>query len=200
MARIIAGCLKNKLLKPLKSENYKPTTARVREAIFSMLYSAGVNFSQSLVLDLFACSGSLAFEAMSRGAQRALLIEQDIKCVQNIDAFIKKNSLNARCIRLNVLSMSKSSEKFNLVFIDPPYKDNVSEEVLKMLHSQSWLHDEAYLVCETSDKISLKPSDCYSVLKERRYGSTKITIFRYQAEALSESSQEPVLQGTDRQI
>jgi 16S rRNA (guanine966-N2)-methyltransferase len=181
MARIIAGYLKNKLLKPLKLEHYKPTTSRVREAIFSMLYSAGVDFSQSLVLDLFACSGSLAFEAMSRGAKRAVLVEQDIKCVQNIDTFIKQNSLNARCIRLNVLALPKSSEQFNLVFIDPPYKDNISETVLKVLHSGNWLYDGAYVVCETSDKINLEPISTYWTLKERKYGTTKVTILKYQA-------------------
>lgn len=179
VARIIAGYLKNKLLKPLKLASYKPTTSIVREAIFNVLFSLRVDLNQSSVLDLFACSGSLAFEAMSRGSPKAVLVDQEKKYIQNIEAFIKQNSLAARCLRINALNLPESLEKFNLVFIDPPYEHKVTESVLEILHVRNWLHEGAHLVCETHAETNLSLKAPYSVLREKRYGKTKVTIAKY---------------------
>lgn len=185
--RIITGKLKNKLLNSPRQA--RPTTSLVREAIFNMLFSLQIDLQQSSVLDLFACTGSLAFEALSRGAQSALLVEQDQKYTDAIEKFIKANSLEAKCLKMNVLNLPEAIGKFNLVFIDPPYRSTLVEKTLKILETRNWLAQNACLVCETStdEEFLSNLQGTYIKVREKCYGKTKLTILLYVARGSPEA-------------
>ena len=95
--RIIAGALGGRNLKTVEGPGYRPATAKVREAIFSMLSSRGVVWSGLRVLDLFAGSGSLSFEALSRGAQEVCLVEREPKVVQCLNQNVEALDVSDRC-------------------------------------------------------------------------------------------------------
>lgn len=177
--RITAGKLKGRQIKIDKSQDFRPTTERVREAIFSTLSSMMDLDECTKILDLYAGSGALGIEALSRGASAALFIEKDKKAVcvlrENIAAF----KLNAEVREASVLkAIPLIKDKFSIIFIDPPYADHPGGDLLKLIMEQNILENEGIIVLESSKYLKIQAPNSLSLAKEKHYGDTVVRYFR----------------------
>lgn len=167
--------------------NTRPTTDKVKEAIFSMI---GPYFAGGWVLDLYAGTGGLAIEALSRGMDKAVLIDQDRKAVETIRENIARAGLAERAeIYRNdagkALSvMAKRGLIFDLVFLDPPYKLTNMDLVMLELQEKQMLADGAIIVVEHDAKHTYEPRIGALVCSRRsEYGDTAVSIYRHHARA-----------------
>ena len=179
MTRIIGGTAGGRRIKTPPGENTRPTSDRVREAMFSALESTLGTMAGRCVLDLYAGSGALALEAASRGARRATAVESDRRTASLISA-------NAQDLRLPVSVVARAVEKFvaqpanqayDLVFLDPPYALGEGDlaDVVAALVANGWVHAESLMVVERSAR-SPEPrySAPWATLRMRRYGETAL--------------------------
>ncbi|MBQ2897551.1 MAG: 16S rRNA (guanine(966)-N(2))-methyltransferase RsmD [Clostridia bacterium] len=174
--RVITGIAKGCKLSTPDGLDVRPTLDRVKESLFSILYPY---LSDSLVLDLFAGSGSLGIESLSRGALKCVFVEKNKKaydCVVNnlrYTKLIDKSELNLCSFEDFFI---KNTQKFDLVFLDPPYSVGIENEVFPKLLNH--LTDGAVVVLES--EAPLKQFDGYEVLKNVRYGRVYITLYKPQ--------------------
>jgi len=196
--RVIAGSAGGIPLKvpPLVA---RPTTDRVREAIFSML---GGRCENLRVLDLFAGSGSLGMEALSRGAAEAVFVEQHAGAVAVLGQNLQKTRLpNGRVIKAEVFAtlrrLAQEGARFDLVFADPPYAKhpqdiNLAEQLLQnddlqtLLGSDGWLVLESMATKNTSEHIAR-----WQIVRDRVYGATRILILTPSLSAASNAEIPP---------
>ncbi|MBQ4439708.1 MAG: 16S rRNA (guanine(966)-N(2))-methyltransferase RsmD [Kiritimatiellae bacterium] len=171
--RISGGTLRGRTVKVPDTDLVRPTQDRVREALFSMLQAV---VPGARVLDLFAGSGSLGIEALSRGAKSAVFVEQNPKHARILSNNLKTLGLSARVVVADAFKFSGNGETFDLVFADPPYA-LAEERGLEELMATMPLEPGGIFVAETGAAPSILPSP-FSLLKEREYGKTKITIWR----------------------
>ena len=175
--RVIAGSKKGKVLKSPTTEKTRPTLDRVKEAMFSVL---NFRLQNAVTLDLFAGSGGLSIEAISRGAKKAYindLSNEAIKC-------IKKNIENAKIEEEIVLTnksyeevLNSLNEKIDVLFLDPPYKMHVYEEVVDYLINNDLLNDYAYLVLEMDSLLNPIEKEGFKS-KIYKYGNKKLQIMK----------------------
>lgn len=191
--RVIAGSAKGRRLKVPRGVDLRPTKDSVREALFSML---GEDLKGRVVLDLFAGTGALGIEALSRGAAHVTFVEKNPSCVSVIYENIRRCEFEARS---HVLMQRIPQDfpkidravinRFDLVLIDPPYRLINREGILGGLVRFSFVRDHARIVFEHSPK---KPFGSVpggiSIRKERRFGDTVLTFFDYLKEEEAEAS------------
>lgn len=181
--KIIAGALKGRTLKTVSGPGYRPAMGKVRESLFSLLEARGVVWQESIVLDLFAGSGSLAFEAISRGASKAYLIEKDPKAAQCISANAQNLGISDKCSVLTEDAVKfagkRPAEQVSVVFIDPPYAENLLPQTLKNLLRREWLEEGAFVVAEVEKhlKINTEGFEGLTLELDRNYGSTRIIVW-----------------------
>ena len=186
--RIVAGTLRGRTIEAPSGEGTRPTTDRVREALFSSLYSLRGGFEGAVVLDAFAGSGALGIEAISRGAHSAVFYERDAKAAAVLKrnfATCKLDSPQARIVQNDVLERppSGAGPAFDLVFLDPPY-DYEAKSVFSMASAMAEsgsLADEAIIVYEHSQKsaaaVEAAAKDAgFDVFRYKKYGKTGVTI------------------------
>ncbi|MEU6581234.1 16S rRNA (guanine(966)-N(2))-methyltransferase RsmD [Nocardia sp. NPDC046763] len=184
MTRIVAGTAGGRHLR-VPPAGTRPTSDRVREALFSLLH-ARMDFDGLHVLDLYAGSGALALEALSRGASHALLIEADRKAAAIIRGNIGDLGLPGAELRQNSVTSVLSGappERYDLVFSDPPYDLDVADVQadLRALVDNGWLHEGALLVVERSTRSpEVSWPDGYAPLKSRTYGETRIDLAEFE--------------------
>lgn len=186
MMRIITGRARGVRLASLEGENTRPTSERVKEAVFSMLQ---FEMEDRQVLDLFAGSGQLGLEAVSRGAAHAVLVDRSKDAVE----IVKKNCLKTKLALdcevfcadyAEFLRTCRGRRTFDLVFLDPPYANGVLPTVLKMMTDYRILSPNATLVCETANEGDVfgeqgDPDGRFEVLRQVRYGAAFVTVLRY---------------------
>lgn len=184
--RVIAGSAKGHRLRAPKGRMVRPTADRVREAIFSML---GRRVEDAKVLDLYAGAGTLAIEALSRGATSAVLVERSDRVAGSIRQNVEKCGFQGRAsivvgkVSTYVHETGQLSAPFDLIFLDPPYRiaNTEVEETLKGLVEQGFLADGGSIVLERASSAS--PVGIASLVpkKSKIYGDTAITIFEKRA-------------------
>ncbi len=183
--RIIAGALKGRILAPVKGRT-RPTAARVRESIFSILGGAVV---QAQVLDLFAGTGALGIEALSRGALRAVFVEDHPEVLKALARNLESLGLQdrSRVLPLPVAAalrkLAVQGAQFDLVFLDPPYGGGAAAAALQALAASSLLLPEVAVVAEHSRRENLP--EVIGRLEQqtvRRYGDTQVAIYRRETE------------------
>ena len=176
--RIIAGEWRGRTLVAPKGLETRPTADRTRETLFSMLVSRIGSFDGLRVADLYAGSGALAFEALSRGAGHATLIENDRAAVQAIERNL--DTLGARH-RATVRAMSAVTlpreTPFDLVFADPPYADGSGDKVVAAVAKSGWLAPGGWLAIETERGVAIAPGP-FAVDAARDVGRARITLLR----------------------
>lgn len=187
--RIIAGKSGGIPIKVPKHTT-RPTTDRVRESIFSGLGAVVIDAD---VLDLFAGSGSLGLESLSRGAKSAVFVDESRQATQIIDANLTKAGFSEhakiRTSKVDRFLRGLGRETcFDLIFADPPYaKDESKSELLTTFLNHEKLPralaEDGLLVLETSSRIPLPEISSWSVIKEKNYGETRITHLRRQLDA-----------------
>ena len=183
VVRIIGGRHKGRAIRAPR-EGTRPTTDRVREAIFNVL--AHADFAPVLagarVLDLFAGSGALGLEALSREAGFALLVETDAKARAVIRANVEALGAQGRAKiwRRDATRMGKCAPMppFDIAFLDPPYGKGLAERALKGLREGGWLKPDALAVVEESAKAGFAPPEGFALLDARAYGDTVVHFLR----------------------
>lgn len=188
--RIIAGEFRGRALKAPKGSNTRPTTDRVREALFSALASARGGFDGAIVLDAFAGSGALSFEALSRGATRAHLFERDRAALAALSDNVRALKLSpdaARVHRCDIFKNPPSSVRpsFDIVFLDPPYAYEAADVLGLVAHldEAGALAQDALVVYEhgapSGDSVDAAAAETgFALASRKKYGDTVVDILR----------------------
>ncbi|EUJ32057.1 hypothetical protein MFLO_07727 [Listeria floridensis FSL S10-1187] len=181
--RVIAGSRKGHSLKAVPGKNTRPTTDKIKEALFSII---GPYFDGERVLDLFAGSGGLGIEALSRGAKSAVFIDQAGAAIKTVNENIRATHFETEAqifrneAKKALKLLHKNEHQFDLVFLDPPYKKQQIEQLMTELAELELLSSGAVVVCE-HDKEAEIASDMsgYKQIKQAVYGITVLSIYQY---------------------
>lgn len=176
--RIVAGQWRGRPLAAPVGMDTRPTADRVRETLFSMLISRLGTFEELRVADLFAGSGALGFEALSRGAATATFVERDSKAVAAIRANAARLGAEDRVRILGGSALAlPRSDPFDLILADPPYEKGSGNSAVAAIASAEWLAPGGWLSVETARGDSVAPGP-YTVEAERDVGRARITLLR----------------------
>lgn len=190
MMRIITGKARGvRLAAPEGEKTTRPTAERVKEAVFSMLQ---FEVEERQVLDLFAGSGQLGLEAVSRGAAHAVLVDRDRTAAE----LIKRNALKTRLApdcdvyyaeHTEFLRTCRGKRRFDLVFLDPPYDSGLIPDTLRLLIQYRALSPNAMVICESREEDAVFAGDaalaaCFAVRRAARYGAAFVTALTYLGE------------------
>ena len=188
--RIIAGERKGALLTAPRGMDTRPTQAKVRESLFSMIQ---VYVPDARVLDLFAGSGALALEAVSRGAASAVLVDHDREAAACIRRNIEKLRFEAVtelycCDWRRALAQMQASNEvpFDLVLLDPPYRFLELAQCCRALAEAGMLNSDALLVLEHRTDVPVYLDKRFTLLKQRAYGDTEIHFYQYRPDGEGE--------------
>src|SRR6266853_1599880 len=181
--RIVGGRLGGRTLAAPKSQAVRPTSDRLRESLFNILaHGYGDPIAGARVLDLFAGTGALGLEAMSRGAAFALLIDDGTEARALIRQNVEALGLGGvtRVFRRDAtrLGAVHPNEPFGLVFLDPPYRKGLAEKSLASLRDGAWLAPEALVIVEEAADAGLAAPQGYAEIERRRYDDTEFTFLR----------------------
>ncbi|NLY78577.1 MAG: 16S rRNA (guanine(966)-N(2))-methyltransferase RsmD [Lysinibacillus sp.] len=180
--RVVAGERKGMPLKAISGTTTRPTTDKVKESIFNII---GPFFDGGIVLDLFAGSGGLGIETLSRGAEKGIFIEKDKKAFQTLKENIKKcryeevSELYCTDAGRAVKALLKRDLLIDYLFVDPPYHKKDYYDFITVLVDGGKLAEDAIIVCEHSSEIELPEMfGTYSCIRKEVYGSSTISIYR----------------------
>jgi 16S rRNA (guanine966-N2)-methyltransferase len=177
--RIVAGRWRGRPLATPAGQATRPTAERAREALFSMLVSRLGDFEGLAVADLFAGSGALGLEALSRGAASCVFVENDRAAIAAIRSNIARLGAEAQAeLRpVAVETLGPAPRPCDLLLLDPPYESNFAVPVLERLLRLGWLAPGGWATVETARGAPVAP-DGFSVEAERTYGKARITLLR----------------------
>jgi 16S rRNA (guanine966-N2)-methyltransferase len=177
--RIVAGQWRGRKLVAPQGETTRPTADRTRETLFSMLVSRLGAFDGLAVADLFAGSGALGLEALSRGAASAIFVEQDAAAIralrQNIAALRAQEQCDVRAS--SVLALGPAKQPLDLILLDPPYGSGAGVVALERLARHGWIGEATWISLETAADEEPKIRSLDAVA-ERRVGKARITLLR----------------------
>ncbi len=179
--RVIAGQWRGRKLVAPPGAATRPTADRTRETLFSMLVSRLGSFEELKVADLFAGSGALGIEALSRGAAIATFVEQDRAAVKAIEANLAALGGSGRAV-IRAASALKlpPGERFDLIFADPPYADGAGQAVIAAVAAAGWLAPGGWLTIETTRGATLDPAP-FALDSARDVGRARLTLIRLPA-------------------
>jgi len=179
--RVIAGDARGRKLKGPKGLQFRPTTGRVKEFIFSYLYDLVQN---AKILDLFSGTGSLGIEALSRGAEQVTFIEQSKAHLRILKENIHLCHYES-CSRVlqgdvfsHVLHFGQSGEQFNLILADPPFKQNLRQRILQAVEKACILLPEGLLIIEHEQHDENGGCGSLEQIKARKFGHCIVSIYR----------------------
>ncbi len=173
--RVITGSARGRRLKTPETCDIRPTADSVKEAVFNIIQ---FDIEGRRVLDLFAGTGQLGIEALSRGAAEAVFVDRDREAVKIVRENLKTCSLQAVVRQEDALSALRRDERFDLIFVDPPYDAGLYGSVLETIKSVDKLTDGGIIICEARAAEPLPElSAPYGKRKEYRYGKIKIAVY-----------------------
>ena len=181
--RVVAGKYGSRPIKAVPGLNTRPTTDKIKESMFNLM---GGFFNGGNCLDLYAGSGALAIEAVSRGMDQAVLcerhraaidtIETNIEMTKEVERFTLLKGDNHKALKKYL--QNNPGFQFDLVIIDPPYAKQKVEADIKGLDDLKCIHENTLFVCETDSQTQLLPNILdYTLLKAKEYGMTQIRIY-----------------------
>lgn len=177
MLTIIGGLYRHRKLILPPPQITRPTSQRARSAVFNILQGKVIGSS---VMDVFAGSGAMGLEALSRGAHHITFLENHplaLKCLhQNIENLAVKDKCTVLPVAIE--SLTRADKPLNLIFIDPPYQNDLSLKAVTILHDHGWIDSQSLIVVESKERL-LFPSQ-WAVIDERRYGIAKISFLQIQ--------------------
>jgi 16S rRNA (guanine966-N2)-methyltransferase len=185
--RIVAGKHKGRVLAAPKGRDTRPTAARAREALFNILAHGDFGDSSPLdsatVLDAFAGTGAFAFEALSRGAAAATLLDTDRAALAaaKANAQALKEVDAVTILPRDATKPGAAPRAHTLIFLDPPYGKGLADAALAALAANGWIGSGALIIAEIGAKESLAPPEGFTALDERTYGAAKFVIMRFSA-------------------
>jgi 16S rRNA (guanine966-N2)-methyltransferase len=177
--RIVAGEWRRRRLQAPPGEATRPTADRTRETLFNMLASRLGDFEGLAVADLFAGSGALGLEALSRGAARCLFAEQDPAAIRALRANIAALRAHARCevVAGSVMQLGPAKAPFDLILLDPPYYSGAGAVAIDRLARLGWIGAGIWVALETAhdEKVQVK---ALTIEAERKVGKARLTLLR----------------------
>ncbi len=185
--RIVGGKFKGKKLVIPEDTHVRPTSDRAREALFNILghdsKMRGANGPlprDAIVLDAFAGTGALGLEALSRGAAHVTFLDnraESLKLVeQNVKNMSARNCMDI--LRRDATKPGKPGRPYDLIFMDPPYSENLAAPTLSALEENGWLKPEAIVVIEVAAKENVDIPSEFRLLKDRKYGAARLIFLR----------------------
>ncbi|SHJ58635.1 16S rRNA (guanine(966)-N(2))-methyltransferase RsmD [Tepidibacter formicigenes] len=179
--RVISGSARGLKLKSPKGMDVRPTTDRVKESVFNIINNRLID---SFVLDIFSGTGSLGIEALSRGAQKCTFIDSSKESIKVIKENIEKARVNdkSEVILSDAISainkLGVRRDKFDIIFMDPPYLKNLIEPVLEEISKKNILEEDGIIIVEhdTKDELLEEINNLYKY-REKKYGNTTISFF-----------------------
>lgn len=180
--RVISGKARGLKLNTPKNKDVRPTTDRVKESLFNI-----INFyiMDNDVLDLFAGTGSLGIECLSRGANKCVFVDKSKESMAIVKSNIKKARVENESTTMNIdfksaiKSLGSKGEKFTIIFMDPPYYENMFIDALKLVEENNLLEEDGIIVVEHDTKDSF-PDGVGRLYKSRdkKYGNTTLTFYK----------------------
>ena len=173
--RVITGSARGRRLKTPDNYDIRPTTDNVKEAVFNILQ---FDIEGRRVLDLFAGTGQLGIEALSRGAAEAVFIDHDRTAVQIVKDNLRTCGLAGTVLCADSLSYLRGCGRFDLVFVDPPYDSGLYDEILRTINQVDILSEGGIIIVEARRETMLPDMSApYRRVKEYRYGKVKICTY-----------------------
>jgi 16S rRNA (guanine966-N2)-methyltransferase len=185
--RIVGGTLRGRAIAGPQHEGLRPTADRVRESLFNILAHGidGLALNGARVIDLFAGTGALGLEAISRGAAYCLFVEDDAEARALIRTNVETFGLTGvtRIFRRDATDLGPAGTvaAFDIAFLDPPYEKGLGEKALTALADGAWLVRGAIIVLEERAGITVSLPESFTQLDQRTYGDTQILIARFAA-------------------
>ena len=174
--RVITGSARGRKLKTPANYDIRPTTDNVKEALFSILQ---FDIEGRRVLDLFAGTGQLGIECLSRGAASATFVDKDRDALRIVKDNLKSCGLTGTVVQADALSFLQSGQQFDLIFVDPPYDSGLYEAVLERINLVDILSDGGIIICEARRERNLPEMAApYYKGKEDRYGKAKLCLYK----------------------
>ena len=185
--RIISGIFKGKKILEPKDIKTRPLKDLTKESIFNILKHSNkfdIKLENSNILDLFSGVGSFGIECLSRGTESVVFIEN----YQNVLSILKKNLQNLKLFEkykilekdiYNFKTLSELNKKFEIIFLDPPYKDNKIKKLLINFKEAKVLHDNGIIILHRNKKDNLEFPEWVNILEEKKYGISKIFFFNF---------------------
>jgi 16S rRNA (guanine966-N2)-methyltransferase len=184
--RVIGGNLKGRSIKAPSGADVRPTSDRVRESLFNVLLNGrnAIDLNGATVLDVFAGTGALGLEALSRGAAHAVFVDssrQSLACIKenaetfNVGDVVSIVSGDARSLGKPPPIMVNGAD---VVFLDPPYKKDLAIPSLEHLLNRDWIAEDSMIIVETESDLELPPVDGFDTVDSRKYGAARIAFLR----------------------
>ena len=171
--RIISGKYKGKKLKGYDIEGTRPTMDRVKESIYGIIQGY---IKDSTVLDLFAGSGSLGLEAISNGAKKLILIDNNKKVTDTLKENIRSFVEDIEVLTIDYKKYLKTTnDKFDIVFLDPPYRAGLMNKALRIIEERQLLNENGIIICEFEN---IKIETNLELIKEKKYGPKTVQIYK----------------------
>lgn len=169
--RVISGKYKGKNLDGFNINGTRPTMDRVKESLFAMIFN---NLENSVCLDLFAGSGSLGLEALSNGAKECYFIDNNKEVIKVLEKNLK-DVVGTKIIKMDYQKfLNNTTQKFDIIFLDPPYHENKLNNAIKIIMEKNLLNDNGILICEYEEG---KVICDYKLVKSKKYGPKIIEIY-----------------------
>ena len=177
--RVIAGLWRGRYVSLPDNDSIRPTPDRVRETLFNWLRE---DIAGAIVLDLYSGTGILGIEALSRGASHVKFIDVDKKSIDNIGAYLQKfgaaEQASFLCQSALGVTPFLSEDKFDLIFLDPPYGSGLLQQTLDMLLQSNCLKPETIFYCEKGRRDEFVLDDHWDVLKHKKYGAVEVMLLQ----------------------
>lgn len=173
--RVITGSARGRKLKTPENYDIRPTTDNVKESVFNIIQ---FDIEGRRVLDLFAGTGQLGIECLSRGASSAVFVDQSREAVKIVKDNLKTCGLSGTVVQSDALSFLRTCGKFDIIFVDPPYDSDLYESVLNTVNSIDILSDGGIIICESRRERALPEMTApYKKRREYTYGKVKLCIY-----------------------
>ena len=173
--RVITGSARGRRLKEPVGRDIRPTTDKVKESLFNIVQ---FDIEGRRVLDMFAGTGQLGIEALSRGAREAVFLDEDSRAVRLVKENLAACGLEGRVLQGDAIGLLRALGKFDVIFIDPPYDAGLAVRALEEIKKIDILSDGGIIVCETRQETVLPMlGEPYFKGREYRYGKVKLTVY-----------------------
>ena len=184
--RIIAGKHKSRILKTLEGMNTRPMTDRMKESIFNCI---GPYFDDLQVLDLFGGSGALSLEAISRGCAHSIIVDNSREAIkvitENVNSLKENGKVSIYTADYNLALKRLANEKFDIIFLDPPYRMNIIGDILKFIIENKMINKDGYIICQyvrgNLEKLGINEESFNEELlikKNYSFGNSEVLIYQ----------------------
>ncbi len=172
--RVITGSARGRRLNEPKNMDIRPTTDKVKESIFNIVQ---FDIEGRKVLDLFAGTGQLGIEALSRGARSVTFVDESNEAIKIVRSNLEHCGLTGEVVREDAVSFLGHCGKYDVIFLDPPYKSGLMEAVLRKIIQFDILSEGGIIICETDSETDIIPmNEPYFAGRVYKYGKVKLTV------------------------